>query len=133
VEYLTARASDDSSSGVRIAKLKVFAGLMLGLACAGCASDICLSLISRKVHETPRAEVVDRISRTTNDGGLLASSFYYCRQPPPVSQALLGRFDARARREGCLSGAVPRRRHVVTERGNGALACAHIMVFYACD
>jgi hypothetical protein len=114
-------------------KLKVFAGLMLGLACAGCASDICLSLISRKVHETPRAKVVDRISRTTNDGGLLASTFYYGRQPPPVSRALLGRFDARARREGCFSGAVPQRRHVVTEQGDGTIACAYIMVFYACD
>jgi hypothetical protein len=114
-------------------KLKVFAGLMLGLACAGCASDICLSLISRKVHETPRAKVVDRISRTTNDGGLLASTFYYGRQPPPVSRALLGRFDARARREGCFSGAVPRRRHVVTKQGDGTIACAYIMVLYACD
>jgi hypothetical protein len=103
----------------RIVKVKVFAGLMLGLACAGCASDVCLSLISCKVHQTPRAEVVDRISPTTNDGGLLASSFYYGRQPPPVSQAFLGRFGARARREGCFSGAVPRRRHVVTEPGKG--------------
>ena len=110
-------------------KLKVFAELMLGLAWPGCASAICLSLISRKVHQTPRAEVMDRIIRTINDGGLLASSFNYGRQPSPVSQALLGRCDARAPREGCLSGAVPRRRHVVTEKGDGALACAYMMVF----
>jgi hypothetical protein len=110
-------------------KLKVFARLLLGLACAGYASDISLSLISRKVHQTPRAKVVDRISRTTNDGGLLASTFYYGRQPPPVSQALLGRFDARARREECFSGAMPRRRLLVTEQGDGTIACAYIMVF----
>ena len=115
---------------------KISAVAVLGLTCASCAGSVGpeLGMITRTSQPNAHGEVVKRTSRINSGklaGDLLVSNFYYWNRPQPATPAILQDMDARARLQGCASGARPVRRDVSVEWATHVKAY-RIIVIYRC-
>ncbi|WP_448953899.1 hypothetical protein [Labrys neptuniae] len=108
--------------------------VLIGLACASCATGNGLQPLTTTAYQAPQGRVhkdTDRVTTGILAGNLMVSNFYYWNRPQAVTPQILRDMDARARLAGCLDGSRPNRSSVSARWGTYSSAY-RIIAHYDC-